>query len=76
MLLFHVASTNRYNITEFKWATERRRAINTTVIIFHHSETFKRYKVKERSDSYCIVLTLLPEAESQSLMKYALVICM
>lgn len=48
MFLFQVASTDRYNITEFKWATEGRIAINTTVTIFHHSENFKPEKVKKK----------------------------
>jgi len=61
VFLFQVASTDRYNITEFKWASEGRIAINTTVTIFHHSETFKTEKVKESSYSYYIFLTLFPK---------------
>lgn len=74
MFLFQAASTDRYNTAEFKWGTEGRIAINTTVIIFHHSETFKTEKVKERSYSYYILLTLFPKPESQPLMKYTLVV--
>lgn len=76
MFLFQAASTDRYNIMEFKWATEGRIAINTTVTVFHHSETFKTEKVKERSYSYYIFLTLFPKTKSQSLMKYTLVVFM
>lgn len=75
MFLFQVSSTDRYNITEFKWATEGRIAINTTVTTYL-SESFKTEKVKERSYSYYIFLILFPKPECQWLMNCVLIVVM
>lgn len=73
MFLLQVSSTDRYNITELKWATERRIAINTTVTTYL-SESFKTEKVIERSYSYYMLLILFPKPECQLLMDFNLIL--
>lgn len=75
MFLLQVSSTDRYNITEFKWATEGRIAINTTVTTYL-SESFKTEKVIERSYSYYIFLILFPKPECQLIMNCNLILVM